>query len=206
MCFLGGYAMTADRSENKSDICDSLSERSDEELAAICQKNRLCVSCYSELIYRYFPLVKSRAAAICPDSSAYDDFVQEGMLGLVSGIRSFKAENGTKFSSYAYSCISNRMKTAAAKLRGQQAAENNSNDDIEPASNLTPESIIIQREILKELENTLSPLEKRCFLLHFSGLSFEEIGEKVGISEKSAKNAAGRAGAKLRELISGSGE
>ena len=96
------------------------------------------------------------------------------------------------------------MKTAAAKLRGQQAAENNSNDDIEPASTLTPESIIIQREILKELENTLSPLEKRCFILHISGLSFEEIGEKVGISEKSAKNAAGRAGAKLRELISGS--
>ena len=94
--------MTADRSENKSDICDSLSERSDEELAAICQKNKLCVSCYSELIYRYFPLVKSRAAAICPDSSAYDDFVQEGMLGLVSGIRSFKAESGSKFSSYAY--------------------------------------------------------------------------------------------------------
>lgn len=198
--------MTADRSENKNELCDALSERSDEELAEICQKNKLCVSCYSELIYRYFPLVKSRAAAICPDPSAYDDFVQEGMLGLVSGIRSFNKESGSKFSSYAYSCISNRMKTAAAKLRGQQAAENGSDEEPEPASTLTPESIIIQRELLRELEGTLSPLERHCFLLHISGLSFGEIGSKLGISEKSAKNAAGRAGAKLRELISGGGE
>lgn len=196
--------MTADRNENKIDLCDALSERSDEELAVICQKNKLCVSCYSELIYRYFPLVKNKAAAICPDSSAYDDFVQEGMLGLLSGIRSFNADNGSRFSSYAYSCISNRMKTAAAKLRGQQAAENGSNENIEAASTVTPESIIIQREILKELESALSPLEKRCFLLHISGLSFEEIGVRLGISEKSVKNAAGRAGAKLRDKISDS--
>ena len=158
------------------------------------------------LVTRYNRLVRICARPSYLVGGDSEDLIQEGMLGLVSGIRSFKVENGAKFSSYAYSCISNRMKTAAAKLRGQQAAENSSDEDIEPASTLTPESIIIQREILKELENTLSPLEKRCFLLHISGLSFEEIGEKVGISEKSAKNAAGRAGAKLRELISGSGE
>jgi RNA polymerase sporulation-specific sigma factor len=198
--------MTADRSESNNDLCDILSERSDEDLAVLCQKDRLCVSCYSELIYRFFPLVKSRAGAICPAPSAYEDFVQEGMLGLLSAIRSFNGDSGSKFSSYAYSCISNRMKTAAAKLRGQQAAENGSNEDTEPASSLTPESIIIQREILEEFENTLSPLEKRCFLLYVSGLSYEKIGAKLGISEKSAKNAADRAGTKLKGKIAGSGE
>ncbi|WP_432649439.1 sigma-70 family RNA polymerase sigma factor [Huintestinicola sp.] len=199
--------MTADRSDNNDNLCgaercDVLSERSDEELVMLCRENKLCVSCYSELVYRYFPLVKSKAAAICPDPSAYDDFIQEGMLGLLSAVRSFKDDKSSKFSSYAYTCVVNRMKTAAAKLRGQQFAEDNS-DSEEPASSLTPESIIIQREIFKELENTLSPMEKRCFLLHLSGLSFEEIGARLGISERSAKNAESRAGAKLRGKLVG---
>ena len=194
--------MTADRSENNDNLCDVLSERSDEELAMLCRENKLCVSCYSELIYRFFPLIKNKAAAICPDPSAYDDFIQEGMLGLLSAVRGYKEDKSSKFSSFAYSCVVNRMKTAAAKLRGQQFAEDNSENE-EPASTLTPETIIIQREILKELENTLSPMERRCFLLHISGLTFEEIGTRLGISEKSAKNAAGRAGAKLRGKLVG---
>ena len=194
--------MTAERSENNDNLCDVLSERSDEELAMLCREKKLCVSCCSELICRYFPLIKSKAAAICPDPSAYDDFVQEGMLGLLNAVRGFRDDKNSAFSSFAYSCIVNRMKTAAAKLRGQQFAED-SGDNEEPASTLTPESIIIQREILKELENTLSPMERRCFLLHLSGLSFEEIRERLGISEKSAKNAAGRANAKLREKLVG---
>lgn len=194
--------MTAERSENNNNLCDVLSERSDEELAMVCREKKLCVSCYSELICRFFPLIKSKAAVICPDPSAYDDFVQEGMLGLLSAVRGFKDDKCSKFSSFAYSCIVNRMKTAAAKLRGQQFAEE-TDDNTEPASTLTPESIIIQREILQELESTLSPMEKRCFLLHISGLDFNEIGDRLGISEKSAKNAAGRAGAKLREKLVG---
>ena len=179
-------------------------QASDETLCRMAAEG--CRDAEEELALRYNRVVRKYARPLFLAGGDSEDLIQEGMLGLVSGIRSFKVENGAKFSSYAYSCISNRMKTAAAKLRGQQATENSSDEDIEPASTLTPESIIIQREILKELENTLSPLEKRCFLLHISGLSFEEIGEKVGISEKSAKNAAGRAGVKLRELISGSGE
>lgn len=196
--------MTAERSEKNDDLCDVLSESSDEELAMLCREKKLCVSCYSELICRYFPLIKSKASAICPDPSAYDDFVQEGMLGLLSAVRGYRDDKDSKFSSFAYSCIVNRMKTAAAKLRGQQLAED-TGDNAEPASTLTPESIIIQREILKELENTLSPMERRCFLLHLSGLDFDEIGERLGIPERSAKNASGRAGAKLREKLIGNG-
>ncbi|MGN1107336.1 MAG: sigma-70 family RNA polymerase sigma factor [Huintestinicola sp.] len=197
--------MTAERSENNDNLCDVLSERSDEELAMLCREKKVCVSCCSELICRYFPLIKSKAAAICPDPSAYDDFIQEGMLGLLSAVRGFKDDKSSKFSSFAYSCIVNRMKTAAAKLRGQQYAEN-MEDNEEPTSSLTPESIIIQREIFKELESTLSPMERRCFLLHISGLDFNEIGNRLGIPEKSAKNAAGRAGTKLREKLVGNDE
>ena len=195
--------MAADRSDNMDGayLSDVLSERSDEELCELCRENKLCVSCYTEIIYRYFPFIKSKAAAICPDDSAYDDIVQEGMLGLLSAVRNFDGEKGSKLSSFIYSCAVNRMKTAAAKLRGQQSAEDKGED--EPSYSLTPESIIIQRELFSELENTLSPLEKRIFLLHISGLSFEEIAARLGISRKSAANAGGRAAAKLRQKLSG---
>ncbi|MCI7768378.1 MAG: sigma-70 family RNA polymerase sigma factor [Oscillospiraceae bacterium] len=194
--------MTADRSENMEGVRqdDVLSERSDEELCELCRENKLCVSCYTELIYRYFPFIKSKAAAICPDNSAYDDIVQEGMLGLLSAVRNFNGDKGSKLSSFIYSCAVNRMKTAAAKLRGQLSSEDKG--DEEPSYSLTPESIIIQRELFSELEDTLSPMERRIFLLHISGLSFGEIADRLGISQKSAANAGGRAAAKLRQKLS----
>lgn len=198
--------MTADRSENigdlrGSDLRDVMSERSDEELIVLCRENKLCVSFYTELIYRYFPFVKSKAAALCPETNAYDDIVQEGMLGLLSAIRSYDENKGSKFSSFVFSCVVNRMKTAAAKLRGQQFTEDTGEEEL--SCSLTPESIIIQREFFRELENTLSPMERRIFLLHLSGLSFDEIAAKQGISRKSAENAAGRAAAKLRGKLVG---
>lgn len=203
MRFLGGSSMTAEHSENTNDISISLSARSDEELVMMCRRSKLFVSCSGELIYRYFPLIKSKASALCPDSSAYDDLIQEGTLGLLSAVKNFNGENGAGFSSYVYTCIVNRMKTAAAKLRGH--IESGTDSEAEPSSNLTPESIIVQRELFEEFEELLSETERRILLLYISGQTYDEISEKLGISRKSAQNAVGRARAKLREKLVGNG-
>ena len=111
--------MTADRADfggRSEDPCDSLSSCSDEELVERCRGGRLSVPAASELIYRYFGFIKSKAASMCGSASVCDDFVQEGVLGFLGAIRHYSSDKGTAFSSYAYSCVVNRMKTAAAKL------------------------------------------------------------------------------------------
>ena len=189
--------MTADRADfggRSEDPCDSLSSCSDEELVERCRGGRLSVPAASELIYRYFGFIKSKAASMC------DDFVQEGVLGFLSAIRHYSSDKGTAFSSYAYSCVVNRMKTAAAKLSRLQSTEEGSDED-KGEDNLTPENIIIQRELFRELEDTLSPMEYEIFRLSITGLTSEEIAKKLNISVKSAENAVSRARRKLKGKI-----
>ena len=81
--------MTADRADfggRSEDPCDSLSSCSDEELVERCRGGRLSVPAASELIYRYFGFIKSKAASMCGSASVCDDFVQEGVLGFLSAM------------------------------------------------------------------------------------------------------------------------
>ena len=179
--------MTADRADfggRSEDPCDSLSSCSDEELVERCRGGRLSVPAASELIYRYFGFIKSKAASMCGSASVCDDFVQEGVLGFLSAIRHYSSDKGTAFSSYAYSCVVNRMKTAAAKLSRLQSTEEGSDED-KGEDNLTPENI----------------MEYEIFRLSITGLTSEEIAKKLNISVKSAENAVSRARRKLKGKI-----
>ncbi|UKI16084.1 MAG: hypothetical protein L6V87_10410 [Ruminococcus sp.] len=89
--------MTADRADfggRSEDPCDSLSSCSDEELVERCRGGRLSVPAASELIYRYFGFIKSKAASMCGSASVCDDFVQEGVLGFLSAIRHYSSDKG----------------------------------------------------------------------------------------------------------------
>lgn len=182
--------------------CDMLSACSDEELVARCQGGRLSAPYVSELIYRYFSFIKSKAAHMCSSPSSCDDLVQEGLLGFMSAIRRFDCAKGAKFSSFAYSCVTNRMKTAAARMSRLSESEEGT-DSEEGEDNITPESIIISREFFSNIEKLLSPLEYSIFKMYISGLSCGEIAEKLGISRKSAGNAIQRARQKLRTELDG---
>ena len=192
--------MTPDHGNEKEYSCDSLSSCSDEELARRCRGGKSSVPAVSELIYRYFGFIKSKAASMCGSPSACDDFVQEGLLGFLSAVRNYSPEKGSSFSAFAYSCVVNRMKTAAAKLSRLQSSEEGSDED-EGEDNLTPESIIIQRELFRELESALSPMEYEIFRLHITGLTPCEITKRMNIPQKSAENAVARARRKLRGKI-----
>ncbi len=184
------------------DSLDSLSSCSDEELAGRCSEGASSVPAFSELIYRYFGFIKSKAAQMCGSPSSCDDFVQEGLLGFLSAVRNYDPEKGSSFSAFAYSCVVNRMKTAAAKLSRLHSSEEGNGEE-EGENNLTPESIIIQRELFRELESVLSPMEYAIFRLHITGLTPAEIAKRMNITPKAAGNAVTRVRRKLRGKIGG---
>lgn len=180
---------------------DRLAEYTDEQLAAMCKEGSISENYVSELIYRYFGFIKSKASQMCQTPSSYDDFVQEGLLGFLNAVKNYNSEKEVPFSSFAYVCVINRMKSAAKKLSSFNNEENDNNENVK--SNITPESIIIQREFFDDINNSLTPLECDIFRLYITGLSYEEIAARKKISAKSADNAVQRARRKLRKIFTG---
>ncbi|MBQ7784290.1 MAG: sigma-70 family RNA polymerase sigma factor [Oscillospiraceae bacterium] len=197
--------MTPNPGDNNSDRCDGLSALSDEELAEKYRSGHLSVSYASELIYRYFGLIKSKAASMCSNPSAYDDLVQEGLLGLLNAVRCYRDDRGAGFATFASVCIANRIKSAAAKLERQQLSEEEGGDE-RAEDNITPESIIIRRELVSELYGSLTPLEYDVFRYYSVGLNSREAAERLGITEKSAENAITRVRKKLKGKLDKCGD
>lgn len=184
--------------QNSDGAGDMLSVLSDEELVGMCRSGKTSAPYASELIVRYFPLIKSKAARLCYDRSVSEDIVQEGLLGLMNAIRGFDMKRDSKFSSFAYSCIVNRMVTASEKLKvqssGSECGENEREGEVSD-----PESIFIGKELMSEIEKILSPSELEAFRLFAAGMTAGDISERLGVSYKSADNAVQRARKKLRE-------
>ncbi len=175
---------------------DALSACSDSELIVKCRENGISSPYETELLYRYYAFIKKKAAAFCGTPSSCDDFVQEGILGFMSAVRAYDPERGNPFSVFACTCIVNRMKNAAARMRRLTESEDDG-DITEAEDNITPESIILGRELMDRIRELLTPLEYSVLSLHSAGLECRDIAVKLGIERKSADNALFRARKKL---------
>lgn len=152
-------------------------------------------------------LVLKRAHTYSDNCSDLEDLTQEGLLALCNAIESFDCENGAKFASFADTCVTNRIKTAAqtiAKHKRNDMTVIADENDIADADS-SPENICLEKEsgirIKKMIGSVLSPLEARVFELYLDGRSYREIAEMLGISEKSADNAVFRIRKKLKMLL-----
>lgn len=188
-----------------------LNSMSDNELLSVVRQNKNGKNgrdAVSVLISRYLKLVLKRAHAFSDDYSDVEDLTQEGMLALYKAIDSFDPLNGAKFSSFADSCVSNRIKTVAAgfaKHKESRCVSPDEGEDDIAASDASPENICLEREnsrsIKKEIASLLAPQEIKVFELYLDGLSYKEISSKLDISEKSVDNAVFRIRKKLKTLL-----
>ena len=101
--------------------------KSDEELAAIAQSGG--EGAEEELLNRYKSAVRARARKFFLTGGETEDLAQEGMIGLVSAIRDFRADGGKSFKNFAYLCVSRRIYSA---LRA--AGRTPEYDDLDPDS------------------------------------------------------------------------
>ncbi len=185
----------------------------DEELHARLTAGDLLAE--EELIRRYYRIMQGLARPFFLTGGDRDDLMQEGMLGLLSAIRSFDAGANTSFKTFAVLCIRRRLISVLRKAAGTQ---NVSLDDcLSLESSLfdesssrkddlrSPEELIIDREEAekryRKLLQVLSAFERtvlRCFL---KGMSYREIAEFTGKSEKAADNAIQRIRRKFKQLL-----
>ena len=183
---------------------------SDNGLIEIVRRNRndkQGKEAVSELISRYFRLILKRANAYSDNYSDVEDLTQDGMLAFYEAVDSFDLSRGTKFSSYADVCVSNRIRTAAAKLAVINSRFSDIDSEEEDISvTESPESICLEKEnfrsINREITAILAPLEVKVFRLYLDGAPYREIAEKLDITEKSVDNAVFRIRKKLKKFLS----
>ena len=193
-------------------------ELSDESLQA------LSVSGNSEaedlLIRRYTRVVKALTRPFFLAGADNEDLIQEGMLGLLSAIRSFNPLGGASFKTYSRLCIRRRLISA---VRSASYSQNVSLDDClslesplfdeylpEMAYGLRidspqrPEELVIDKEntkvLFQNVFNALSKYEQLVLRCYLSGSSYREIAEMTGKTEKAVDNAIQRIRRKVSRL------
>jgi len=158
-----------------------------------------------------------------------DDVIQEGMIGLLSAIRTFDPDAGASFKTYAELCVKRHI-INAVKMAGRKkhmllneyvsidtpvdktggGADRQGAPSIEDtlfASQATdPEQVVLLADLLAYVENNsgelFSGMERAVWYDYSHGDSAVQIAEKLGKSQKSIVNALTRIKSKIEKLVS----
>lgn len=177
----------------------------DEELVMLArEKNE---DAFVQLVSRYSSVLRKQAVKYRNAQIESEDLVQEGLLGLLSAVQTYRDAQQATFSTYAYACMRNRMVSALRRIVGWQnsaEAECFCADELyktSPANDGDPVAFLVEQEemdlLKKRLQVSLTNLEYRVLMLHLSAYSYHEISEKLQISPKAVDNALQRLRRKL---------
>ncbi|MCD7722601.1 MAG: sigma-70 family RNA polymerase sigma factor [Clostridiales bacterium] len=185
-----------------------LSNLTEAELLSLAQRGNNEAAGF--IIEKYKALVEAIVKKYTLPDTEFDDFVQEGMIGLLAAIESFDSRKGSKFSTYCYTCIQNSVMSALRKVQRKKdipKASIISLDDeaaFQQTTVLSAEDSFIEREsaeLLKALlDERLSAFEKSVLEQKALGKSYEEIGAALGKDVKAVDNAVQRMRKKLVSL------
>ncbi len=174
-----------------------------------------------KIIADKLPDIKRIANKYFITGGSLDDLVQEGMIGLIDGIRSYDPSHGElgskNFDSFILMCAKRQILDAIKKDNSQKnRVLNNSislNDGFEKGQETgkevvrvdTPEDIVINRLSQEERENSisimLSKFEKTVLNLYLEGCKQSEIALQLNKSIKSVDNTLQR----IKNKIKGKG-
>lgn len=165
-----------------------------------------------EQIKQYSQLVRSCIRPYFLKGGDYDDLYQEGMLGLLSAIRTFDQARNDNFHAYATLCIKRRaidaVRRDSAYMRRKQHAEEHLANDKESELYVSgdPEVSILANETANEIKASLagmlSPFEASVLDSYLDGYTSSEIAQRLKRSSKSVDNAIRRIRRKLDSYLS----
>lgn len=156
----------------------------------------------NELVRRYRPMIAKMAVGFA--NLRTEDALYEGGIALVEAIMHFDVERGTRFATYAYVCVRNRLARASKKAQATSDLESMP----ETASAMpSPEDVLLQEEALEErvaeAKTKLSRFEYAVWRMRIDGYTYAEIAVALStpskpIGIKTVNNALVRVRGKLK--------
>lgn len=165
---------------------------------------------FEELAVRYLSIILAKASTYRCIRTDLDDFIQEGLLALLYSAKAYDSTSTASFATFASGNINRRFLSLCKKEtrqkdfpKGQLVSINDADNYLQSVSSgINPEETVINEEAYSSLKERvlkrLSPMEHKVFSYYVSGLSYEEISTKLGVSFKAVDNALQRIRKKLR--------
>ena len=183
---------------------DLTSDFSDNELVTLVREGDS--NAVDVLISRYKGTVSYYAEKFFSELFTFEDWYQEGMIGLFFAIRSYRADGGASFNTYASVCIKNRLSSCLKKLTNTKNPPSDVLVPFDGSLNISVNSVeddYIATESFRNFENIifskLSETEQNVIKYYLAGFSYREIAQRLNITEKSVDNAVSRAKNKLKK-------
>lgn len=173
------------------------------------------------LVEKYKNLVRMKARTYFLVGADNDDLIQEGMIGLYKAIRDYKSDKNVVFMVFASLCINRQIMSAVTAYNRQKNSPLNNylsldtpvtdeqgedavlSDVIASKEDKNPEDLFIAKEqsgqLITEVFEMLSKMERTVLELYIEGLSYSEIGKVLDKSPKAIDNAIQR----IRNKING---
>ena len=173
------------------------------------------------LLYeRYKQTVRSRAHSYFLIGADHEDLVQEGMIGLYKAVCEYDSGKAASFRSFAELCITRQILSAIKNATRKKhtplnhyislsSAPHEADGELSlldtiPLRVADPEDVVIGREnfdqIMRYLNDALSPMERRVLGLYLDGFSFSQIAAQIDRPLKSVDNAMQRVKHKLENF------
>ncbi len=160
------------------------------------------------LLTRYISLAEYKASHAKIAGYDYDDVVQDGLMALLSAVKTYRPGQGCSFFTYANVCVQNAVNKAYAKSQTKKykiLSDSMPIDEMKEPSALqcvSPEEILIDREEMLKVKTyiatLLSSTERETLFLHLKGYSYAQIAQVLKTSPKSVDNALQRVRRKLK--------
>lgn len=164
---------------------------------------------FEELSNRYTGVILSVSKNYHIDGFDYYDFLQEGLLALLSAARSFNSTMNVPFKAYLTICAKRRFISVLRKSQGKSVIPDSERISIDDAlltadNSKNPEELLLNKEYINNLKTgiavRLSDKEKKVLSLYLAGYSYIEIANSLGITVKAVDNALQRIKKKLSTL------
>jgi RNA polymerase sigma-70 factor (ECF subfamily) len=163
---------------------------------------------FEDLAMPHFTRLYNLACWLTHDTVAAEDLVQETFMKALRGFSSF--QQGTNFRAWIYRILRNTFLTSQTGLKAVATIDLDDEAAHEPANEVTPESLLLSRTEAETLRRALEllPMHFREIILlcDLEEMSYQEIGQALGIPTGTVMSRLSRARKAMRTLLGGGKE
>jgi RNA polymerase sigma-70 factor (ECF subfamily) len=161
---------------------------------------------FEELAMPHFAKLYNFAHWLTQDRAAAEDLVQETYMKALRGFSSF--QQGTNFRAWMYKILRNTFLTTRSGLKAWALVSLDGDDGdkpTEPAASETPESVLLARAQQETIQSALESLPVKfreiVLLCDLEEMTYQEIGETLGIPIGTVMSRLSRARKAMRGLL-----
>lgn len=158
---------------------------------------------FEDLAMPLFARLYNFACWLTHDTAAAEDLVQETFMKALRGFSSF--QQGTNFRAWMYRILRNTFLTSQTGLQTTATINLDEEGVPEPASDATPESILLARMETEKIQQALEALpvhfREIVLLCDLEEMSYQEIGQALGIPLGTVMSRLSRARKAMRTLL-----